>query len=290
MYRYQLNMAGILWDIRTPVELEPDDKCTPFLTTTESPDIFLDFQLGRPEINGTVLWERSPHVTEFEGKHYAERTLAVKAYPSSCICLDPKDPYHIKGWIYPEKKEDIRTMESLMDVSELEILLSFFGGVSLHSSFIRHKDRGILFTAPSGTGKSTQADLWEKYRGAEILNGDRTMIRKLEEGWTAFGSPFAGSSNIFRNESAPIRTIVVLRQAPVNTLRVMNDSEAFRYLYSEMVIPKWHSEAHKTIISQTVALSSEVPVVLLSCTPDEDAVITLEKYLSEGRETLLDSE
>ena len=109
------------------------------------------------------------------------------------------------------------------------------------------------------------------------------MIRKLETGWTAFGSPFAGSSSIYRNEQVPIGAIVVLRQAPENQIRRLNASEAFRYLYSEMVIPKWNSEAHKKIISLTEQLSGEVPVLLLQCTPDEEAVKSLESYLRQER-------
>ena len=39
----------------------------------------------------------------------------------------------------------------------------------LHSAYIRHRGRAILFSAPSGTGKSTQASLWAQYAGAAFL-------------------------------------------------------------------------------------------------------------------------
>ena len=280
MAHYQLNMAGIIWDIQSPLELLPDERCEPFLTEGKTPQIQMRYTLGYPEIRGSELWKKDPHVMADEKGFWVERTLAIRTKPSSCIYLNREDPTVVQGWIYPDRKGDITSLESLLDVSELEILLSGFDTVSLHSSLIRWKGEAILFSAPSGTGKSTQADLWERFRNAEILNGDRSMVRKTEQGWTAFGSPFAGSSSIYRNESAPIRAIVVLRQAPRNAVRTISAGEAFRALYSEMVIPKWHSAAHQKIIALTEQLATEVPVLLLECTPEESAVEVLEEYLT----------
>ena len=106
------------------------------------------------------------------------------------------------------------------------------------------------------------------------------MVRWEKGTWTAYGSPFAGSSGIYKNESAPIGAIVVLRQAGENTLTVLNPSEAFRLLYSETVIPKWYQDAHEEMIHLVMKLASEIPVVMLQCIPDESAVEVLEQYLN----------
>ena len=42
----------------------------------------------------------------------------------------------------------------------LEHLLATQRAVILHSAYIDYKGKAILFSAPSGTGKSTQAELW----------------------------------------------------------------------------------------------------------------------------------
>ena len=280
MTHYQLNMAGIRWSIRSPMVFEPEEKITPFLTQEEASDIELSFTMGDPVIPGELHWEKQPRVHEENGVFWVERILAVRSKPSGCIRIDPKDPTHIRGWIYPEKIDDIRSLETLLDLSELEILLTGFDAISLHSSLIRWKGNSVLFTAPSGTGKSTQADLWEEHRDAEQLNGDRSLLR-LEHGqWMAYGSPFAGSSAIYKNESAPIGAIVVLRQAKENTLTKLAPSEAFRLLYSETVIPKWNQDAHKKIIQLLIHLAENVPVMMLKCLPEESAVETLERELA----------
>ena len=54
MTHYQLNMAGILWDIRSPLELLPDERCEPFLTEGKTPQIQMRYTLGYPEITEYV--------------------------------------------------------------------------------------------------------------------------------------------------------------------------------------------------------------------------------------------
>ena len=41
----------------------------------------------------------------------------------------------------------------------------------LHCAYVEYKGEAVLFSAPSETGKTTQANLWEKYRGKP--NGKR---------------------------------------------------------------------------------------------------------------------
>lgn len=60
----------------------------------------------------------------------------------------------------------------------------------------------ILFSGPSGIGKSTHADLWVKHRGARVINGDRTLLQKLgDRPRMSLGWPICGSSEICHNES-----------------------------------------------------------------------------------------
>ena len=93
------------------------------------------------------------------------------------------------------------------------------GGIVLHSSFVEYNKKGILFTAPSDTGKSTRTNLWHKHRGAGIINGDRSAICATEGGIVSYGTPFAGSSNICLKKILPLAAVVCLKQAPQNHIR-----------------------------------------------------------------------
>lgn len=64
----------------------------------------------------------------------------------------------------------------------------------MHGAVVAWKDQGYLFTAPSGTGKSTHLALWKKYLGdqAEVINGDKPFLKVMEDEVWVYGTPWAG--------------------------------------------------------------------------------------------------
>ena len=279
-FELYLDMAGFRWRVEAPYELEVAENYLPFLCPPCEPDCEYVFSFGKPE-RGTLMIE-DPRICVWrtENAYYMERTPVHSNKPCGCIRTLNADPRHVQGWIYPGHERAFTTLSNLFDVGCMEYMLSALGAINLHSSFIRADGGAILFTAPAGTGKSTQAGLWERYTDAEQINGDRSVIRCINGVWTAYGFAYAGSSGIFRNESAPIRAIVVLRQAPENTIERLRPAESFRLLYSETAIQRWHEQGHAGIVDRLLALSRTVPVYLLRCTPDERAVRLLENTLS----------
>lgn len=163
----------------------------------------------------------------------------------------------------------------------IEQILLNYHAFYLHSSFVKYAENGILFTAASGIGKSTQANLWQLYEQAEICNGDKTIIRKKEDGYYAYGSPFAGSSRIYKNESARIRGIIVLSQAKDNTIDRMCGKEAFLSLYKESIMNTWDADYMKTIVDLLMDIVQNVPIFHLACRPDREAVQLAKQVLFE---------
>lgn len=151
----------------------------------------------------------------------------------------------------------------------------------LHSSYIIHEGTGIVFTAPSGTGKSTQAELWRKHRDAEVINGDRSVLRMKGDCPYVYGIPFSGSSDICKNKEAPLRAIVVLGQSEYNRIRRMSLAEAVKYLYSQTAVNRGNPKEVDWVLGLLEIFVSQIPVLKLDCRPDESAVSTLEDYLEE---------
>lgn len=151
------------------------------------------------------------------------------------------------------------------------------GGFLLHASWIRCRDRAILFTGPSGIGKSTQADLWCRLRGAELINGDRAAIFPVAGGAEVRGIPFCGSSRVNKNETMPLAAVVCLTQAPENSITRLRGVQAFRRLWEGCSINLWNPEDIEKGTKAVIDTVSTVPVFHLSCTPDEQAVRILEK-------------
>lgn len=207
--------------------------------------------------------------------HCPTRTLP----PYACVRWPKDEPDTVYCDYVPGKESYLNYSHNLCDLLGLETLLLRHGGLLLHASFIRWRGDGILFSAPSGTGKSTQADLWARYEGAEILNGDRAGLRPLPGGWTAYGLPYAGTSGIYRNEHAPLRAVTVLRQGPTNTLQALTPGRAFRLLYPEAANHPWDRTFAGAAADALLRLVTEVPVYLLSCLPDRGAVQLLKESL-----------
>ena len=157
------------------------------------------------------------------------------------------------------------------------------GGILLHSSFIRVEDSAILFTAPSRTGKSTQAELWKKYRGAEVINGDRTAVVPTGDAVMAYGIPYCGTSGICRDAKLPVAAIVCLSQAPQDRVEPLMGMRAFRNLWEGCSVNLWDREDVELCTKGVMEVIRQVPVVHLACTPEKSAVETLEAYLRKGR-------
>lgn len=71
-------------------------------------------------------------------------------------------------------------VKTVLNALAAERLIARNGGFVFHSSYVEVDGKAVLFTAPSETGKSTQAELWRSLRGAEIINGDRSVVRLVE--------------------------------------------------------------------------------------------------------------
>lgn len=171
--------------------------------------------------------------------------------------------------------------KTVLECMEAEHLVAGNNGFLFHCSYIDHNGKAILFTAPSETGKSTQAELWKRLRGAEIINGDRAAVRLADGVLMAEGIPFSGSSTYCENRSMKIEAIVYLSQAPETTIRKTRGYEAFARIWEGVSVNTWDKEDLEKVSLVVKQAAEQIPVFYLSCTPDESAVIALEEALGK---------
>lgn len=156
-----------------------------------------------------------------------------------------------------------------------------FGRLILHASLVATDFGGLLFSGPSGIGKSTQAELWEALEGGVVINGDKPILYQDGGAWLAAGSPYAGSSRCFLPRSERIAGIFLLRQGPICQLRRLGPAEAFRGLYAGTVLNLWDESYMASACDLLQSLASQVPVYSLTCTPDRRAVEAVKEALAE---------
>lgn len=160
-----------------------------------------------------------------------------------------------------------------------EKVLNHKNRLLLHASCVNTQFGGILFSGVSKVGKSTQANLWRKYEQASLINGDRSILHKKDGCWKAYGSPYAGSSKCYVNDSCDITAIVFLEQASENSIRSLNGAEAFRRLYSGLTINSWDNTYVNRATDLAMQLLADVPMYELKCVPELSAVEVLKKEL-----------
>lgn len=175
--------------------------------------------------------------------------------------------------------EEINNGNHLENYLCLHKILMLFQGYILHSCHIHYHDQAILFTAPSGTGKSTQGNLWNQYKDAVIINGDRTLIRKIDDKYYGCGIPFSGTSNICLNKQAKLSAIIIIRQAPYNKITNLRNIEKYKYLLSEITYASWNLKETTGAMNFVDDLIKNIPIYLLECTQYKEAVDTLYNQL-----------
>ncbi len=178
-------------------------------------------------------------------------------------------------------------VHTVLNTLAVEHLITESGGFVFHCSFIEWNGEAILFTAPSGVGKSTQAELWKKYRNAKVMNGDRAAVMIKNGQIMAEGIPFSGSSKYCKQCSVPVKAIVYLSQASENSVKELNGREAFFKLWEGITINTWDKKDVDTISKVVSGLVGQVPIYHLACTPDESAVLALESELSKLTQSTL---
>lgn len=175
-------------------------------------------------------------------------------------------------------KEDV-FMELLMVA--FYSYMSLHNALLLHASVVTYENQGIVFTAASGVGKTTQAELWAKYKNAKILNGDKVFLKQEKDGIHAWGSPWKGSSTYACNESAKLRAIVVLEQAEANSIQKLEGLDVLEYVVPHVFFPSWDTNCEQAVLTFLDKVLEETDVYLLKCRPDEEAVELLAATIKE---------
>lgn len=149
------------------------------------------------------------------------------------------------------------------------------GGFFLHCSCLRYGGKAIIFTAPSGTGKSTHAALWKQHFGdrVEMINDDKPLVREQEDGFVIYGTPWRGKHGRGGNLSAPIGAVFFLEQAPENSVEPVSSFTALSLLMQQTVIPRGREDT-STLLDMLGRLIEHVPMVRLKCNISDEAVLT----------------
>ena len=150
----------------------------------------------------------------------------------------------------------------------------------VHGAVIQYGGRAYLFTAPSGTGKSTHIMLWRQYLGPDVhvINGDKPFLRIPEDAnqpVIAYGTPWAGKEAWQENAHAPLAGIVLLsRSEPgASAVRLLDAPACLDKVMRQVYLPN-DALAAATTLELLDNLLARTPLFGLACDMSEDSVRT----------------
>lgn len=144
--------------------------------------------------------------------------------------------------------------------------------ILFHGSLIAMDGQGYLFTAKSGTGKSTHTRLWRERFGERVVmvNDDKPLL-KIEEGLvTAYGTPWDGKHGLSTNQSVPLKGICILERGQVNSIKSVTAGEAFPMLLQQSYKPNSEEGMLKTMMLLE-QLTKSVKLYRLGCNMEAEA-------------------
>lgn len=142
----------------------------------------------------------------------------------------------------------------------------------MHGAVIAWKNQGYLFTAPSGTGKSTHLALWKKYLGdqAEVINGDKPFLKVTEDEVLVYGTPWAGKEQWQVNKKVALKGICFLGRGEKNSIQKIDSFSAFPFLMRQVYFTDAPQSAGKTmeLLDQMLKI---VPLYKMKCDISKEA-------------------
>ena len=128
-----------------------------------------------------------------------------------------------------------------------------------HGSVVSVDGTGYLFTAKSGTGKSTHTRLWREYFGerAVMVNDDKPLLEVTENGVIVYGTPWDGKHHLSNNIAVPLKAICILGRAEKNRIEKITESTAFPMLMQQSY-RSGNAEKMKKILKLINGISEKV--------------------------------
>lgn len=164
-------------------------------------------------------------------------------------------------------------LETLAVYRKIADKLLEYDTLLFHGSVIAVDGKGYIFTAKSGTGKSTHTRLWREYfsERAVMINDDKPLLKINEKSVTAYGTAWDGKHRLSTNTSAVIYGLCVLERDTVNHIEKADKNQIYPIIVQQ---------TNRSLIPQNIIptlelidrLIKNVPIYRLGCNMEQEAV------------------
>lgn len=248
----------------------------------------VDFRIKLAEQN-IAISARYPYVKEYCREYLTE------GEPEFSVCISPEDIAFEREKSAREDQMEGRAIRHFPD-AYLETLAVYRRIAEklldddillFHGSAISVDGAGYLFTAKSGTGKSTHTRLWREKFGdrAVMVNDDKPLLRIGKNGVTVYGTPWDGKHRLSTNLAVPLKGICVLERGRKNRIVSISKRDAYPMLLQQSYRPDAAAAMMKTM-ALVNELSSLVSLYRLQCNMEPEAAETAYIAMKERKEEI----
>lgn len=259
-----------------------------FESTFEVADLYYTFHTDRnPRLPDILLVYRKPDILVFRQPSGLEsRLLILPDLQAAYAYLEETDSRHTEIYFNPAYTSLLNTDTIFHSMLALEKHLFLRNSFVFHCAYLDFEDKAILFSGPSGIGKSTHTNLWCQYLSgqAQVLNGDKCLLSREGNTFYANGWPICGSSGICHNERRKVHAVVLLQQAPDNRLIEEKKVLTFRRVLEQLTVNYWNRAFTDAAMSFTDSLVSTLPCFTYACNISREAVDVLYKQLKTDKD------
>lgn len=232
------------------IQLKPDKKSGDFYFVKKTADFI---KQSDPEITLNIHCGTSPNTSDqdvvfetnigwFLGKLNGKSVINVRAEKAHQVGIFPED--FSSGDIFvglKDEGEEQYIFPLAYPMGEI-FLMNKLGsgmGVLMHAAGVIYNGQGFLFAGQGGAGKTTCAQIWQEYKSAQVINDDKVIIRKKDEAFHIFGTPWHGEGGMALPLDAPLKGLFILRQAQKNEFKSIPPLDMVLKLMDRSFLPLW---------------------------------------------------
>ena len=163
-------------------------------------------------------------------------------------------------------------LETLAVYRKIAEKMPSYGTILMHGSAVALDGEAYLFTAKSGTGKSTHARLWREVFGerAVMMNDDKPLVKIGDGVATVYGTPWNGKHRLGANITVPLKAVCLLERAEENRIGRIAKSDAYPMLVQQTYRPADPVSLAKTL-TLIDRLADTVGLYRLGCNMEREA-------------------
>lgn len=165
-------------------------------------------------------------------------------------------------------------LETLAVYRKIALAMLDYNTILFHGSAICVDGEAFLFTAKSGTGKSTHTRLWREHFGnrAVMVNDDKPLLKIQDNQVFVCGTPWNGKHGLGANMMAPLKGICILTRAEENSIQPISVEQALPMLLQQSYRPPNPVDMGK-LLKHLETVSKHVGLYLLGCNMDPQAAV-----------------